>query len=499
MNATALVTLQIDGKDIQVAAGTTVLKAAEGMGIVIPRYCYHPAFEPEGSCRMCLVEIEGLPKLDLACSTVVREGMKVWTATPKVIQTRKDVLEFFLAEHPLDCPICDKAGECLLQDYYDKHGRYPSRFLESKEKKKKKVPIGKKLILDRERCILCTRCVRFLRRVTGTGELGVFERGVKAEIGTGEGEEIKNNYSGNLVDICPVGAITDGDFRFKTRVWFMEKRRTVCPRCSRGCNIVIQSVRGYPLSGRQRKIYRFVPAENPDVNGYWICDFGRYGYQDMEDNRAKAIIVNRGGPPPGRAADWDRILKGLAAELRGMAEAGSMSRAAVVLNSFLTNEELAACRKLFGEALGIRNMFFADPKAGQADGFLLTADRAPNGRGASALGYSPKLPDLEGLAAATDLLIVFGPYLLDHVTAEKAAAALGGIKRKYLFTAHASGLDPIVDIVLPTALPAEKKGSFTNVDGITQPFECALAAAKGCLAESEIVARLAAELGVKLG
>jgi NADH-quinone oxidoreductase subunit G len=497
MNETTLVTLQIDGRDIRVASGTTILKAAERMGIVIPTYCYHPAFEPEGSCRMCLVEIEGLPKLDLACSTVVREGMKVWTSTPKVIQSRKDVLEFFLADHPLDCPICDKAGECLLQDYYDKHGRTPSRFLELKEKKRKKVPIGNGLILDRERCILCTRCVRFLRRVTGGGELAVFERGVKAEIGIGGGQEIRNNYSGNLVDICPVGAITSADFRFKTRVWFMEKRRTVCPRCSRGCNIVVQSVRGYPLPGRQRRIYRIVPAENPEVNGYWICDHGRNGYHDIEDNRAGVITVNRGGPPPGRAADWEGILKGLAAELRALA--GSMSRAAVVLNTFLTNEELAACRTLFSETLGLRNIFFADPKPGEADGFLLTADRAPNGRGAAALGYSPALPDLEALSASIDLLIVFGPHLLDHITAERAAATLGGIKRKYLLTAHASGLDPLVDIVLPTALPAEKKGSYTNVDGITQSFECAVPAPRGCLPEGEILARLAAEIGVDRG
>ena len=494
-----MVTVQIDGRGLQVAPGTTVLKAAERLGIMIPRYCYHPAFEPEGSCRMCLVEIEGLPKLDLACSTVVREGMKVWTATSKVLQARKDVLEFFLADHPLDCPVCDKAGECWLQNYYDQHGRYPGRFLEFKEKKTKKLAIGKKLILDRERCVLCTRCVRFLRRVTKTGELGIFERGVRAEIGIDGGADIRNNYSGNLVDICPVGAITDGDFRFKTRAWFLKNTKTVCPRCSRGCNIVIQSVRGYPLPGRQRKIYRFVPAENPEVNGFWICDFGRYGYHDIEDNRATAIVVNRGGPAAGRGADWDGILKGLVAELRTMAEAGSMSRVAVVLNSFLTNEELAACRKLFVDALGIQKIFLADPKPGQGDGYLLTADRAPNVRGAAALGYSPGLPDLDGFAGSIDMLVLFGPYLLDHIGAEKAAAALGGIKRKYLFTAYASRLDPIADIALPTALPAEKTGSFTNVDGITQSFECAVAAAKGCLAEGEILARLAAGLGVTPG
>jgi len=170
MNGTATVALTIDGRAVRAAEGTNVLKAAAGAGIEIPHFCYHPAFAAEGSCRMCLVEIEGLPKLELACSTAVREGMVVRTTTPRVLGARRDVLEFFLAEHPLDCPVCDKAGECLLQDHYDRHGRFPGRFLESKEKKNKLVAIGRDLLLDRERCILCTRCVRFLRLVTKTGE-----------------------------------------------------------------------------------------------------------------------------------------------------------------------------------------------------------------------------------------------------------------------------------------------------------------------------------------
>jgi len=494
-----MINIQVDGRALQVPPGTTVLKAAEQMGIVIPRFCYHPAFEPEGSCRMCLVEIEGLPKLDLACSTVVREGMKIWTSTQKVIEARKDVLAFLLADHPLDCPICDKAGECSLQDFYDKHGRYASRFSEVKEKKRKKIPIGKKLLLDRERCVLCTRCVRFLRRVTGTGELGVFERGVKAEIGIGEGMAIRNNYSGNLVDICPVGAITDGDFRFKTRAWFLEKGRTVCPRCSRGCNIVIHAVRGYPLPGRQRRIYRIVPAENPEVNGYWICDFGRYGYHDIEDNRLTTIVLRTDGRPEEKTSDWKDVITGLAADIRNTVENGRSSRMAVVLNGFLTNEELAACRRIFVDALGLRNIFFADPKPGEADGILLTADRAPNGRGAAALGFSPTLPDPESRPGSTDLLIVFGLHLLEHWPAEKAAAWFKQAGKTYLLAATSSALDRAADVVLPTALPAEKKGSYTNIAGLTQSFECAVPAPRGSLPEAEILARLAAELGVELG
>jgi NADH-quinone oxidoreductase subunit G len=499
MSGPALVNIRIDGRALQVAAGTTVLKVADAVGIEIPRFCYHPAFEPEGSCRMCLVEIEGLPKLDLACSTVVREGMIVRTSTPKVLAARKDVLEFLLADHPLDCPICDKAGECFLQEYYDRHGRYVSRFIEAKEKKQKKIPIGKNLLLDRERCVLCTRCVRFLRKVTGTGELGVFERGVRAEIGTDAGAEIRNNYSGNLVDICPVGAITDSDFRFKSRAWFLDKGRTVCPRCSRGCNIFVHSVSGYPLRRSQRRVYRVVPAENPAVNGHWICDLGRYGCHELDDDRRLTAGVKGGGPGDGQCPDWDPILKGLAADIRAAAAGGRAPRLAVVLSSFLTNEELAACRKLFVGFLAAGHVFFADPKPGQADGYLLTGERAPNGRGAEALGFARTLPDPAGLSKSADLVLIFGTHLLEHIGADGAAAALGGLGRSYLFASHRSPLDAVVDIVLPTALPEEKKGSFTNIDGLTQSFEAAVAPPLGPLPEGDILARLAGELGVELG
>ena len=217
MKKTKFVNVQIDDQELKVHPGMTIFQASQEAGIEIPHLCYHSAFAPEGSCRMCLVEIEGLPKLELACSTVVREGMKIFTKTPDVIKARKGVLEFLLAEHPLDCPICDKAGECKLQDYFEDYGLFSSRFLETKERKRKKIDIGQHLILDQERCVLCTRCVRFLREVTKTGELGIFQRGLKSEVDILADQTVDNNYSGNLVDICPVGAITDKDFRFQTR------------------------------------------------------------------------------------------------------------------------------------------------------------------------------------------------------------------------------------------------------------------------------------------
>jgi len=265
-----MVKIFIDDKPVEVKEGTTVFAAAEQAGIPIPHLCYHPAFIAEGSCRMCLVEIEGMPKLELACSTQVREDMKIWTQSEKVIKARKGVLEFLLAEHPLDCPICDKAGECKLQDYYEEYGLFESQFKELKEKREKKVNIGERLILDRERCILCTRCVRFLRGVTKTQELGVFNRGIRSEISTYDGDLVAHNYSGNLAQICPVGAITDVDFRFQIRSWLLKKGDSICPLCSRGCNISIEYHPGFARIPQKKRVYRITSRKNPQVNDYWI-------------------------------------------------------------------------------------------------------------------------------------------------------------------------------------------------------------------------------------
>ncbi len=495
MSGTKTVGLKIDGRTVQASEGTNVLKAAELAGITIPRFCYHPAFEAEGNCRMCLVEVEGLPKLELACSTVVREGMIVRTSTPSVLQARKDVLEFLLAEHPLDCPICDKAGECKLQEYYDRHGLFAGRFVEAKIRRDKKVAIGKGLLLDRERCILCTLCVRFLRKVTGTGELGVFERGVRAEIGTYDGVPVDNNYSGNLVDICPVGAITDTDFRFKTRAWFLIKGPTVCPRCSRGCAVVVESVSGYPLGEGQRKIFRIRAGENPAVNGSWMCDFGRAGRRDIDERRHVRVVKNA---VPEEELSWQKALADVAARIRAVPGPERAAKIAVVLNSRLTCEELALSKRVFAESLGLGKIFFADPKPGAADGFLLTEERVPNARGVLQAGFSPRLPDLAVLAAA-EVLLVFGSHLLEHFSEEAISRVLAGIPSKFLFSAHAGPLDRLADFVFPVALPAEKSGTYINVDGFRQTFGRVVEPPPGVIPELKILACLATGLGLNMG
>lgn len=495
MSGTKRVELTIDGLKVQAVEGTSILKAAEQAGVVIPHFCYHPALEVEGNCRMCVVEIEGLPKLEPSCSALVRDGLVVRTSTERVREARKDVLAFLLAEHPLDCPICDKAGECRLQDYYDRHSLAASRMLEPRERREKTLPIGRGLILDRERCVLCTRCVRFLRQMTGTGELGVFERGLRSEVGLFEDAPVDNDYSGNLVDICPVGAITAEDFRFKTRAWFLARKPSVCPHCGRGCAVSVESVSGFPLAAGERRVFRITARENPAVNGFWICDLGRAGRRDIDEGR-HARLMKAGEPVEGLS--WQKALADVAAAIRAIPGPERSAGVAVVLNGRLTCEELALARGLFVAGLGLSKVYFADRKPGSADGLLLTAERLPNARGVLEAGFEPRLPALEEVAAAR-VLLVFGPYLSEHFAGEALAKAWAGVGSKFLFSAHAGPLDRLADIVFPVAVTAEKSGTYINIEGTRQTFAQAVEPIPGVAAESDVLAGLARLLALDAG
>jgi len=488
-----MVKIFIDDRELEVSEGLTILRAAEGAGIPIPHFCYHPAFAPEGSCRMCLVEIEGLPKLELACSTVVREGMKVHTASEKVIEARKAVLEFLLAEHPLDCPICDKAGECKLQDYFEAYGFFESQFKESKEKREKKVRISQNLILDRERCILCTRCVRFLNEITRTQDAGVLDRGIHSEIAIYESEFIDNNYAGNLAELCPVGAITDTDFRFKTRAWFLVKKESICPLCSRGCNIFIDFHPGFARIPMAQRVYRIRARENPDVNQFWICDFGRYHYSYLDQGRQDKILLKKQGRDT--ELSWEKALLIITEKIKSLFLFKKRSRVGVVLNTWLTNEELFLADKIFRQELSVENIYVVDPPSEKGDCFLLTEERTPNSRGLKEIGLPGLTLDLGKLAAQTDLLLIFGSFLVDRFNLADIKIAFDRIGTKILFTAHKSALDSLVDVVVPTQLIAEKSGSLSNVIGKVQSFSPALYNSSG-LPEWKLLLDLAKELKV---
>jgi NADH-quinone oxidoreductase subunit G len=488
-----MIKIFIDKEPVKVEEGQTVLKAASQAGIHIPHLCYHHAFPPEGSCRMCLVEIEGFPQLELACSTVVKDEMKISTKSERVVEARKAVLEFLLAEHPLDCPICDKAGDCKLQDYYDEYGLFDSQFREEKEKREKKLKIGKTLILDQERCILCTRCVRFLKEVTKTQELGVFHRGVQASINIYDEAAVLNNYTGNLADICPVGAITDEDFRFKTRSWFLEEGESICPLCSRGCNILIEYHPGFPRFEVPKRVYRIKARENPEVNGFWVCDRGKYGYSYLEEGRADKIIMNKIKGED--VLTWENISEYLGKKINSMLSAKKTSGIALILHTWLSNEELFLLHKIFKDDLKVEKIFFADLPQGEADGYLLTSEPSPNRRGAQEVGFDLKAVDLDALDSGIDFLLAFGPFLSGLFSLKDLKSALSKIKRKVLFSSYSHELNSLFDIVIPAALIAEKGGSLTNVEGIVQGFQPALEPPGESVPEWKVLADLGRELG----
>ena len=485
-----MVTIFIDDKPIEVEQGTTVLKAAEQAGISIPHFCYHPAFIPEGTCRMCLVEIEGFPKLELACSTQIREGMKVYTHTDRVIEARRGVLEFLLADHPLDCPICDQAGECKLQDYFEEYGLFESRCIETKEKRDKKTPLGKTLLHDQERCILCRRCVRFLKEVTGTQEMGVFERGIQTEVNIYEGNPVNNNYSGNLAQLCPVGAITDKDFRFQTRPWFLKSGDTICPLCSRGCAITIDSHKGFARFPVPKRVYRIRARENPEVNGFWICDRGRYGYELLNGPREDSLRL------PGRKnVAWDEALDVLVEKIKPLHIKKNTATMAVVYSTWLTNEELYLIGKIFGKDMAARRYRF-DPEDSEGDDILLTPERTPNRRGARELGMDADPVDLNTVVENTEILLLFGASLADHFNTSEVKARIEGIPLVVLFSAYPHELNAEADLFFPTALFQEKGGSATNMDGLTQTFDPALEPPGSARPEWRILVDLGKKLNI---
>ncbi len=486
--------LTIDGKEIEVPAGTTVIQAAEKLGIDIPRYCYHPALPVAGNCRICMVEIEKQPKLQIACYTPVAEGMVVKTNSQKVLDVRKTVLEFLLVNHPVDCPVCDQAGECKLQDYYMEHGKYNSRLEDVKVKKHKKAfSIGPTVMLDQERCILCTRCVRFSDNITKTSEFGVFNRGDHSELDVVPGKQLDNKYSGNVVDICPVGALTDKDFRFKCRVWYLAQTKSVCPGCSMGCNITVEWDKSRPHMQKKARVMRLKPRLNADVNNYWICDAGRYNYHFIDDNRIFSPQSKDG------LVSWDQAIDTVASAIKGQS-----AKVGVIASAQLTNEDLFVVKKVFKDTLKISNVDFRVPqKSGDSDNFLIKADKNPNTAGAQAI-LGQDTADAQAIVQKAkqgelDVLYVFGHdmvKLFGKDTVEQMA------KRLKLFVFQGSNINETcgyAHLILPSAVYAEKDGTFTNCQGRVQRIWSAFFPIGEAKADWEILSLLSEKLGTKLG
>src|SRR5438270_6537866 len=361
----------IDGKEIEVEAGANLIEAACRLGIDIPYDWYHPAISIAGQCRLCMVDIDKAPRPTIACNTLAADGMVVFTETDRVKETRRSMMEFHLINHPLDCPVCDQAGECWLQIYYMKYGLYDSRMTDEKVHKPKALPVGPHVMLDAERCILCSRCVRFCDEITKTGELGIFNRGDHSEIGLFPGADLENKYSGNVVDICPVGALTDRDFRFQVRVWYLDTTTSVCPGCARGCNIDVHVNRRRPHHAEGRRVARLKPRFNEAVNRWWMCDEGRYGYGFVDAPSRLSTPVQRDAGVT-RELGWDAAVAA-AAEALGRVPGDQI---AIIGSPKMSNEDLFALRAL-AEAGGVRQIGFrVPPRApGYEDDFLIRADK----------------------------------------------------------------------------------------------------------------------------
>lgn len=370
--------ITIDNHQIEFTPGQTIIQAALASGIDIPYFCYHPGLSVAGNCRICLVDIEKMPKLSIACATPCQDGMVVHTKNEKTIHAQNAVMEFLLINHPLDCPICDEAGECKLQDYAYKYGVGISRFDEEKNHKDKRVSLGPNVMFDAERCISCSRCIRFCDEIAKDPELTFVQRGEKVTIETFPGEEMDNPYSMNVIEICPVGALTSKDFRFKSRVWEMSFTDSVCPGCSRGCNTV--------MGVRNNEILRIEPRENQEVNQYWLCDWGRLNTikrVNDEKVRISSPMIKISGSDNLVEVDWDESISQAASLLKGI----SSNEIMFVASPYSTLEDNYALKKLAKTVFNSDKIIYL-PHIDESfeDEILRKADKTPNSNGLKLLG-----------------------------------------------------------------------------------------------------------------
>jgi NADH-quinone oxidoreductase subunit G len=490
--------IKVDGRELEVPKltpdwqgklqPTTMLQACALGGVDVPHYCYHPKLPIVGNCRMCLVEFgtptlgpdrkpalnpdgtpriarsvlpyePGTPRGAIACATPISPGMEIYPNSPATKQMREAVLESLLINHPLDCPICDQAGECKLQEYSMDHGSAASRFAEEKVHKPKQVELGPRIMLDDERCILCSRCIRFTRDIAGDDALGFVDRGSHTTLTRFPGKTFDNNYTLNTADICPVGALTSKDFRFQMRVWFLKESKSLCTSCGTGCNIVIGS--------RENHVYRYEPRENDAVNSSWMCDQGRLNYKWINRPDRLARIEGSKTSRQTTPEDWPVVLSELI-EILGKTRSGT---AAIIASSRQTNEELYLLKRLAEKLDAVTDTV---PRTGQGDRLLLSSDRNPNSTGARLIGIAPARPGSNLARIASDIaneitktLIVFGE---DVTKVGLGQNLLGKLDMLIVSDILPNKTTEMAHYLLPGCAQAEKRGSFVNVKGRVQRF-----------------------------
>ncbi len=503
---TPLVNVQVDGVWMQFPKGLNAVEVARRVGKFVPHYCYHPKLSIAGNCRMCLIEV-GSPRMDaerkvvlaadnhpeiawmnrpqIGCATQVSEGMGLRTESPLIDECRRGVMEFLLINHPLDCPICDQAGECKLQEYSVQYGNADSRFVEEKVKKPKRVDIGERIVLDDERCVMCSRCIRFSNEMVHDDVLGFTQRGSHTTLAVHPGKRFDNNYSLNTVDICPVGALTSKDFRFQMRVWFLKETSSVCTGCATGCNTIIGS--------REQTVYRLTPRENEAVNSQWMCDQGRLGFHYIHsEKRLLQPLVRVEGEQ--KLTAWSELIPQLATRLREF----KPEQIAIIASGRMTNEEAFLLSQV-RQSLGGKSVA-ADivPRVGEADGLLRSSDLNPNTNGVTLFGLSDggnTLPKIREKIESGQIqaLLVFHEDLVSE--ADWPLATLQKLKLLAAGKLLKSPTTDQADFVLPGASFAEKRGSLINAKGRLQRLNQAIPVPGMAMDDWQILLRLKAALG----
>ena len=505
-------TMEVDGKKITWEGRKMILQACLDQGVTLPHYCYHQGLSIVASCRICLVEVETpnpkdpsqlmkIPKLVPACQTPAADGMKVHSKSPKAISNQKAVMEFLLINHPLDCPVCDQASECYLQDYSYQYGRAESRFEEDKAKKPTK-DIGPHVLLYSDRCIMCTRCVRFTREISGTGELAVFGRGFREEIDVFQGRALDNPLSGNVVDICPVGALLDKDFLFTQRVWFLQQTPSISPFTSGGENIFIEHTQG--------RVYRIKPRYNKDINQWWISDDIRYGWKFIHQNRLRTPLSRR----PGAAVEptWDQAIGRLEQIFKKAVTETGPGSIALVFSPFDATEEMFLAAKwirgldpqawltLNPPPIVGQDQVFKNPSTGAVN-YVLRAEKAPNRRGAEKVlayfgGHTCTLTELGTKIKAGQMaaaLVIADPFAQHDAW---LGELMSGLENLAVLSTRPDGLVERAAVSLPVCTWAEKDGVFENHAGRIQPFQKAIAPLEGTRSAGEVFWDLLSETGV---
>ena len=484
--AAETVTVTIDGRAHSFPKGTNLLEACNEVGCNVPFFCYHAGLSSPAVCRQCLVEVKGQPKPVPSCYTPVADKMEVKTNSTWVLDIRRQMLEFTLLNHPIDCPICDKAGECTLQKhYFDWDAKY-ARNDGIKVEKAKVVDIGKHIVLDQERCILCTRCIRVCEEVAKQPELTMALRGDHEILTTAPGRRLDNPYSLNTVDVCPVGALTAKDFRFAMRAWELSATPSVCTGCATGCNVEVHSSRN--------KIYRLVPRLNEAVNKHWMCDDGRFTYKPVAANRL--AVPHSAGVP----VDWDRALEDAAKAITAFREKAPQGMG-VVFSAGATNEDLHALARLASEHLGASRSYLLAKPEGWADDILVSADKNPNTAGAKAIAGAA-LKSAADLArdlrdGAVSGLIVLHPEagMGNH---DIGSLPLDRLQLLIVMASHQGPLAEAAQFALPLATWAEVDGTITNRQGKVQRLRQSVEPAGDALPGWDIVSHLAHRLGVAI-